>query len=138
MTDRSGKILQLLLGVLLAVSIVLGILFYANVISDDLLMYWAYVLLILTAVITIVAPIIYFILNPKSAIKFLITLGIMIIVGFISYFISGNEFTSLQLEEMDITADTSHWVGTGLAFTYILAGLTILAIIYSSISRIFK
>ncbi len=138
MTDISGKILQWLLGVLLAISTLLGILFYADVISDDVVMYWAYILVGLTALITIVAPIIYFLFNLKSAIKFLITIGAMIILAIIAYALAGNEFTALQLEDMKSTVETSKLVGTGLIFTYFLACLTVLSIVYASISKIFK
>ena len=67
MTDKSSKFLQILLYVILAVSALLGILFYANVISDDQILYWGYLLLVITIVITIVAPLIYLIFNLKSA-----------------------------------------------------------------------
>ena len=138
MTDKSGKILQWLLGLLLAISALLGILFYANVISDDVIMYWAYILVVLTAVITIVAPIIYFLFNIKSAIKFLIMLGIMIVLAIIAYSLAGNEFTGIQLEKMKSSVEASKIVGAGLIFTYFLACLAILSIVYASISRIFK
>ncbi|MFO8129548.1 MAG: hypothetical protein R6T99_06570 [Bacteroidales bacterium] len=138
MTDKSGNILRWILGLLLAISAILGALFYANVITNDLFMYWGYILVLLTTAITIIAPIIYFLFNIRNALKFLIMLGILVVLGIIAYSISGNEFSALKLEEMEISADTSKWVGAGLIFTYILAGLTILSIVYSSISRLFK
>jgi hypothetical protein len=138
MTDKSSKILQILLYALLAVGALLGILFYTNVISNDMIMYWGYILVIITAVITILAPIIYLLFNIKSAVKFLIMAGVMVVLAIIAYAFAGNEFTSLQLEKMKTTAETSTWVGAGLIYTYILALVSILAIIYASISRIFK
>ena len=138
MTDKSSKLLQILLGAILAISALLGILFYANVISDDVVLYWGYILVIVTAAITIIAPLIYLIFNLKSAVKFFIILGAMVVLAIISYVLSGNEFSSLQLEQMKSTAETSVTVGAGLIFLYILAALAILSIIYASISRIFK
>ncbi|MEA3478297.1 MAG: hypothetical protein U9R60_08970 [Bacteroidota bacterium] len=138
MTDKSSKFLQILLYVILAVSALLGILFYADVISDDQILYWGYLLLIVTIVITIVAPLIYLIFNLKSAFMFLIVLGAMVLLAIVSYALAGNEFSELQLEKMECSAETSVMVGAGLIFTYILAALTILSIIYASISRIFK
>ncbi len=138
MTDKSSKILQWLLGLLLAISALLGILFYANVVSDNLVMYWAYILVALTAIITIVAPIIYFLFNLKSAIKFLITLGVMVVLAIIAYSIAGNEFTVNQLAKMESTVEASKIVGAGLIFTYFLASLAVLSIVYASISRFFK
>jgi len=138
MTDKSSKLLQILLGAILAISALLGILFYANVISDDVVLYWGYILVIVTAAITVIAPLIYLIFNLKSAVKFFIILGAMVVLAIISYILSGNEFSSLQLEKMKSTAETSVTVGAGLIFLYILAALAILSIIYASISRIFK
>jgi len=138
MTDKSSKLLQILLGAILAISALLGILFYANVISDDVVLYWGYILVIVTAAITIIAPLIYLIFNLKSAVKFFIILGAMVVLAIISYVLSGNEFSSLQLEQMKSTAETSVTVGAGLIFLYILAALAILSIIYASVSRIFK
>lgn len=138
MTDKSSKLLQIILGAILAVSALLGILFYADVISDDVIMYWGYILVIITAAITIVAPLIYLIFNLRSAVKFFIILGGMIVLAIIAYALSGNEFSAIQLETMKSSADTSVMVGAGLIFLYILASLAILSIIYASISRIFK
>jgi hypothetical protein len=138
MTDKSSKLLQILLGVLLAVSAVLGILFYTDVISDDLVLYWGYILVIITAAITIIAPLIYLIFNLRNAFKFLIILAAMVVLAVISYALSTNEFSALKLEEMDSSAETSVTVGAGLIFLYILAALAILSIVYASISRIFK
>lgn len=138
MTDKSSKLLQILLGVLLAVSALLGILFYTDVISDDLVLYWGYILVIVTAAITIVAPLIYLIFNLRNAFKFLIILAALVILAVISYVLSTNEFSDLKLEAMKSSAETSVMVGAGLIFLYILAALAIISIIYASISRIFK
>ena len=127
-----------MLGVLLAVSAVLGILFYTDVISDDLVLYWGYLLVIVTAAITIIAPLIYLIFNLRNALKFLIILAAMVVLAVVSYALSTNEFSALKLEEMESSAETSVMVGAGLIFLYILAALAILSIIYASISRIFK
>jgi hypothetical protein len=124
--------------VLLAISALLAILFFVDVITDDILIYWGYFLLILTAAITIIFPIVFLILNPRNSIKIFIALGLMVIIAIISYSLSQVDFTEFQLEKLKTTATTSKNVGAGLIFTYILAGLTVLSIIYASISKIFK
>ncbi|MBE9492404.1 MAG: hypothetical protein IMY70_05930 [Bacteroidetes bacterium] len=138
MIDKSSKILQYCLYALLGISALFGILFYTNVVSDDLILYWGYILVIFTAIITIVAPIVYIIFNLKSAVKFIITLGAILVLIVISYALAGNEFSPFQLEKMKTTAEASRMVGAGLILTYILGALTVLSIIYASISRIFK
>lgn len=138
MTVLASKILRIFLGVLLAISALLAILFFVDVISDDLFIYWGYFLLIFTAVISIIFPIVFLILNPRNSIKIFIALGLMVIIAIISYSLSQVSFTEFQLEKLGTTAATSKYVGAGLIFTYILAGLTVLSIIYASISKIFK
>lgn len=138
MTDRISKILQWFLYGLLIVSVILGALFYSGSSGVDSMIYWSYALLLFAVAITVLAAILNLFINPKGSIKFLILLGVMAILAIISYSLSTNEFNAFQLEEMDITAATSKIVGAGLIFTYALMALALLAIILSSVSRIFK
>ena len=138
MTVLASKILRIFLAVLLAISALLVILFFTNVVSDDLLIYWCYFLLIFTVVIIILFPIASIIMNPKNSIKIFISLGVMVVLAIISYYLSQVKFTELQLEKLETTASTVKYVGAGLIFTYILAAMAVLSIIYASISRIFK
>ena len=62
----------------------------------------------------------------------------MIIVAIIAYSVSSNEFSSIRLEQMEITEATSKVVGAGLLITYVLVAFALLAIVFSTISRIFK
>jgi len=138
MTVLASKILRIFLGVLLAISALLMILFFVNVTSLDTVIYWGYFLLIFTAVIVILFPIIFLILNPRNSIKIFISLGVMVVIAIIAYSLSTVNFTELQLEKLGTTASTVKNVGAGLIFTYILAALAVLSIVYASISRIFK
>ena len=138
MTVLASKILRIFLGVLLAVSALLMILFFVNIISVDVVIYWGYFLVIFTAVIVILFPIVFLILNPKNSIKIFISLGVMVVIAIIAYSLSQVNFTELQLEKLGTTASTVKYVGAGLIFTYILASLAVLSIVYASISRIFK
>ncbi len=138
MTVLASKILRIFLGALLAISALLVIFFFLNVVSLDLLIYWCYFLVIFTTVIIFVFPIASLIMNPKNSIKVLISLGVMVVLAIISYSLSQVNFTELQLEKLGTTASTVKNVGAGLIFTYILAALAVLSIVYASISRIFK
>ena len=138
MTVLASKILRIFLGALLAISALLVILFFVKVVSLDLLIYWCYFLVIFTTVIIFVFPIASLIMNPKNSIKVLISLGVMVVLAIISYSLSQVNFTELQLEKLGTTASTVKNVGAGLIFTYILAALAVLSIVYASISRIFK
>ena len=138
MTVLASKILRIFLAVLLAISALLALLFYIDAISDDVLIYWGYFLVILTAAITILFPIAFLILNPKNSIKIFIGIGLMVVIAIIAYSLATVGFSDLELEKFGITSGTAKYVGAGLIFTYILATLAVLSIIYASISRIFK
>lgn len=98
----------------------------------------AYLALILAALLAIAFPLIHMIRNPKSAVKMLITIAGLVIVGFICYSISTNTFSEIRLIELKTTAETSKTVGAALYFTYIVGSLAILSIIFSGISGLLK
>jgi hypothetical protein len=138
MTVLASKILRIFLGVLLVISALLAALFYVDIISDDTLIYWGYFLVIFTAVITILFPFAFLILNPKNSIKIFIALGLMVVIAIIAYSVSEVGISELKLEKLESSAETARYVGAGLIFTYILAGMAVLAIIYAGISKLFK
>ncbi len=138
MTVLASKILRIFLGVLLGISALLAILFFTKLISDDVLIYWGYFLVILTTVITIIFPIAFLFLNPKGSIKIFIALGLMVVIAIIAYSLSQVGISDHTLEKLGSTAATAKNVGAGLIFTYILAVLAVASIIYASISKIFK
>ena len=131
-------ILRIFLGILLAISALLAALFYVDIITDDTLIYWGYFLVIFTAVITILFPLAFLILNPKNSIKIFIALGLMAVIAIIAYSLSQGGISELRLEKLETSAETAKYVGAGLIFTYILAGLAVVSIIYASISKLFK
>lgn len=100
--------------------------------------YVAYVALAVAVVFAILFPVLQMLSNPKGAITTLIILAAAVILWFVVYGIAGNSFTPQQLEKMEITAETSKMVGAGLIYTYIVFGIAILAIVFSSIRSIFK
>jgi hypothetical protein len=123
---------------MLGISALFGVLFYADVISENLLLNWGYVLLGVTILATIIAAFSNILLKPKGSLKVLLILAIMVVVAIVSYVLSTNEFTTAQLEKMQITETTSKLVGAGLFFTYFLSAVALLAIVYSAVSRMFK
>lgn len=147
MEDKLGKYLNILLYVLIGISAALGIYFVfikefpSEPPAPDITMlhmYWAYALLIIAALLAVVAPIIYIIMNPSSAKSILIGIvGFVILIGVAYAFASGST-QGATYEEFEITSDASRRIGTALIATYIIGGLAIAAIIFFGISRIFK
>lgn len=109
--------------------------------SDSVLdgyFYVAYIAFGISALFAILFPIIQTVSNPKDAVKSLIGLVFVVALGFVAYAISDNSFTPDQLDKMETTVETSRLVGAGLIYTYFVFVLAVGAIIYASISSIFK
>ncbi len=138
MKDSIANITKWILYLLLLLSVIPGVLFYAGLLDTELFINWAKVLLIVAVIVMIISPIYGFITNPQNMIKMLISIVGLVVVVLIAYFLAGNEFSNYQLEQISATAETSKLVGMGLYATYIAFGLTVLAIIYSSVVKFFK
>lgn len=138
MTDKLSKYVSWVLIALMAVSVVLAVLFYFANLNESTLMQWAYVLLGGVILISIISPIYSFILQPKNIVKLLIGLGFVLVIAIIAYSASANTFSDARLTALKTTAEISAQVGMGLLFTYITAGIAILAVLFSSISKFFK
>lgn len=138
MSDKIAKIVQWFLYGLLIISALLGILFYADVVSVDLLLNWGYVLLVLIIAATLITAVMGLVRNPRGSLKFLTMFAVVVVVGIISYALSTNDYSVTELEKLKITASTSRMVGAGLYLTYFLGIVAILSIIYATVSRIFK
>ena len=148
MEDKTGKILNILLYVLITISVALGIyfVFIKDIPSEPaaatditmIHMFWAYGLLIVAAALAIIAPIIYVILNPSKAKPILIGVIAFVVLGGVSYMLASSGTDAPVYEKFEVTAETSKRVGTGLMATYILGILAVGATIFSGIAKIFK
>ena len=153
MKDSIANITRWILYLLLALSVILGAVFYifydfnrtlAVLLADmdnqyfSLISNWAVILLGLIVLITIASPIYGFVINPKNIITMLISVVVFVVVIGLAYMLAGNEFTEYRLEELDTTAYTSKLVGMGLIATYIAFGLTVVSILYASVIKLFK
>ena len=100
---------------------------------------WAAILVVITAGLALIFPIINLVANPKSAKSGLfILLGVVILI-FIAYTLASNEVLKIPgYTGTDNIPGILKIAGTGLFTTYILAGLAVLSILYSEIANYFK
>ena len=101
-------------------------------------LYAAYILVIVAVLAAIVMPLIQSFSNPRALLGALVGVVAIAVLFFIGYSIAGNEVTSLYIKNNVSSAVTSKVIGGSLITMYILVILTILAIIYSEISKIFN
>ncbi|MFP4469767.1 MAG: hypothetical protein ACLFPE_03740 [Bacteroidales bacterium] len=139
MKDRTATILRIFLAVLLVISAVLFVIFYTRGEEfTNIVLTWSYILLALTAALTLIFPILYFISNPKKGKNVLIGIVGFAVLYFISYALTDGSTRGDVYEEFEITESTSHFIGAMLYMTFILGGLAILSIVFTGISSLFK
>lgn len=116
-----NRILQIGLWLLLAASLILFIIFYINgEAKTDLVIWWGQILLIITAALLIIFPIIQFIRDPKAALRFLIVLVIFAALFFVAWLLAQGSTSGDIYEAEGITANLSRLIGSGIImFTYL-------------------
>jgi formate-dependent nitrite reductase membrane component NrfD len=149
---KFANIAKYFLWALMAISLVLVAIFFfggfvegtegtslAEPVVTETILKWAYVLLIIAAIMALVFPLIFMAGNLQSAKK----LGIVVVIGAVLIFISSrlasDEVLNLiQYTGPDNVPRTLKIVGTFIIFTYILGVAAIVSILYSAISNLWK
>lgn len=137
MSDKITKILSIGLYSVIGISVFFLILFSFEVITEGLLLYWTYLLIVIATILAVVFPVIFMIQNPKGIKKTLVGIGAMVLLFLIAYLIASDEVLP-KYEKYGVDPSTSKQVGMGLIATYLFGLGAIGAIIYSAVSRIFK
>ena len=150
---KLDKVLTIVLWVLLAISAVLIISMMSNIgentadptlgawISTNIT--WSYLLLGASLVVVLAFSIYHTITDKDAAKKGLVALVFVGVVLVIAYMLADDsipQFLGVDKFVADgtITSTVSKWIGTTLYATYILLFLSMMAVVYSSVSRIFK
>lgn len=151
--EKVGKIVTIILWVLLIVSAVLIVSMMVNISENDAdptmgswinsNLVWSYVLLGIGAGIAILAGLFHMASDLKAAKKGLISLVFLVVVFLVSYLLASDtipQFAGVQrfINDGTLTPQVAKMVDTGLYATYILIGLAILSILFSSVTRLFK
>lgn len=76
--------------------------------------------------------------NPAGAKSALAGIVGLVVIYLVSYGISTGSDLDIYAKSLEVTADTSRWVGTGLLAFYVLGALAILSILYAEVTSIFK
>ena len=141
------KLTSYVLYVLMIVTVIFGIMFFAgpkvdNELGMDIpkftgaILSWSYVLFAIAAVVTIVFSILGIFSSTNGLKNALISIGAVVVLFLISYSLGSSEPLPGLAE--DYSPATFKWVDTGLFATYILAGVAFIGIIASEVMRAFK
>ncbi len=149
---KFAKVTTIMLWVILAISIFLIISLLSNLgegaesgldtwLSANLT--WSYILMGIAGGAAVVLEFMNTISDKKATKSALIAIGFLGGVILISYLFSDSEIPKFYgsekfVEDGTLTPSVALWIGTGLIATYILSALSFIAIVWSSVSRIFK
>ena len=152
--NKSGKIVTIVLWVLIIISAILIVSLMSNVGEDyktnavlagwiNTNLIWAYILIIVGAGIAILAGLYHMIMDKRAAKRGLVSIVFLGVVALISYLLASPEIPQFMgvdkfINDGTLTERVAKLTDTGLYATYILFGLAILAIAYSTVSKIFK
>ena len=141
---------------LMAVSVVLVVIFYlknGQVNPDDPInkqmndlgsalnnfTYWTYFMVIVAVFFTLVFPIAKMITQPKSGLKTLLSIAVLGLVLFIGYQLGDDTIMQIPgYDGPDNIPSRLKLTDMGIYTMYIMLGGALLAMVYSSISRIFR
>jgi hypothetical protein len=97
----------------------------------------SYILVGLAAAGSILLPLIKSIGDPKSLVGSAIGLGFLLVLFFIGYSLAGDEVTPKYME-FNVDSSLSKIIGGVLTMFYILLGVSLVGIVYTEVSKIFK
>ena len=106
--------------------------------------YW----ILVCFVVVSIAAIVYFLVvklaarfkeEPGYLKKFLVLVGIVVVVLLVSYLLSkGNDVTPALMEKFDVTVGTSKLIGAACILVYILVIGSAVSILYTEIAKLIK
>jgi hypothetical protein len=112
---------------------------YAEPWWTDEAIYWSYILLGITTAVVIVFTVLGVFKTTKTMIMTAIVIGVMAIVVVVANSLASDAILEdVSKFNKDNNPETLKLVGTGLFTMYILIGASVLAILYTEITKLFK
>jgi hypothetical protein len=103
----------------------------------DLGLYSFYALLFVAVALALVFPIVHVLREPSTLLRSAVGVGVIVVLFVISYALSDSE-VNLKAAALGVTPTSSRLIGAGLIMFYITLVLSVLALIYSEISKASK
>jgi hypothetical protein len=146
---KLSKILNIIEYILLAVTLVLAGLFYfggevegavySTPIYTDNFLNWGKILVVATALIAIISEIVTLVLNPKNAVRTLVSIVALGVIVLVAYSLGdGTPMNLVGYKGGDNVPSMLVMSDTFLFSTYFLFGIAIVAILYTELSRLFR
>ena len=151
--EKINKFANIILWVMMGITAVLAISFIVNISSNtedpemnrwlDTNLIWNYILLLFSLVLLVFFGVKEMISSFKESKKGMFSLLVIAVIVLISYLLASDEIpvflgSDKFVEDGILTPSVSKWVDTGLYTTYIFFALSLVAFLYSSVSRFFR
>lgn len=150
---KVSRLLTIILWVILAISAVLIVSMMVNITENDAdtvmggwintNLVWTYILMATGAGIALLSGILHMGSDIGAAKKGLISLGAIALIAVVAYTLASDaipQFIGVDkfIENGTLTPRIAKMVDAGLIATYLLFGIAIISIVWSSVSQIFK
>jgi hypothetical protein len=100
----------------------------------DIILYFGYGMVVVAAVLAVGFPLWIASKNPKSLVGTGVGLGSILVLFLVAWLLSSSEVYS-SYAEFGVDASLSKFIGGMLNLVYILAGLAVVGIVYSEVSK---
>jgi hypothetical protein len=152
MSENSKKLTMYLSWALMALTLIFAVLFYVGGVVEgtagtryeepkvtNSFIFYTYILIGITLLLTIAFSVRNLILNPKGLKMSLVALGIGVVLVIIAALLADDTVLNLPHYKGEGNVPrTLLWTDIGLYVAYFLTGLAIIAILYSEVSKYFK
>lgn len=141
MFNKTAKVPTIVLWVVSVLSVLVLIGYLTKILSLDLFLVWAYVLVIASTVAVLFYPMIQLFTNLQALKNFAIVVGIFGALVFGAYALAdgtpSGALANLDPDEMP-SAQTLKFADTGIYMSYFLLAIAVVGIVFSEISKRFK
>lgn len=134
------KFVKILSYILLIISFLSGLVFYilpSNEVMIDVILYLAYIFFAIAIIASLGMPLAYALKNPKGIKQGLIKVGAVILVFAVAFLLSSGDPLATNIEPAPSTL-TLKITDTGLYVTYLLATISVLAIVLGGVVNLVK
>lgn len=142
------KILNILFLVLIGISLVLlGLFYFGGEVKGaalptpnftDSFLNWGIILIFLSGLVTLLAELANIFLQPKKALRTLLSIGIIIVIVLISYALADDTPLEFGYKNPDNVSETLIFSDVFIFTTYIIFGISIIALLYTELSRVLR
>lgn len=131
-------IVKYVLLIVSAVLLIFGMVQGKGSVALDVMLVWSLIVVLLTIAATIVMQLIAMLMNPKSAVRSLIGLGILVVVSLVSYALATDDPIKVASGKMLDDSFDLKFSDTALWMTYLTFCGVILSIIWGEIYKVIK